>query len=120
MIKNKNHNSFYFLTTLSVYLGLVIVGASPQVLAQAKPLNNSHAPSFEIHVKSNSVISELKFKADFERQDVSPFSVFNGLGKSSFMLIAANTGESYQNLYSQISAENNQVFVITNLPRASL
>ncbi len=35
--KSKNHNSIIFLTTLSVYLGLVLVGgSSPQVLAQSK------------------------------------------------------------------------------------
>jgi hypothetical protein len=34
-VKNKNkNNSIIFLTTLSVYLGLVLVGATPQVLAQ--------------------------------------------------------------------------------------
>jgi hypothetical protein len=31
----KSHNSILFLTTLGVYLGLVLVGATPQVLAQA-------------------------------------------------------------------------------------
>lgn len=31
----KKHNSIIFITTLSVYLGLVLVGATPQVLAQA-------------------------------------------------------------------------------------
>jgi hypothetical protein len=32
--KGKNYNSIVFLTTLSVYLGLVLVGATPEVLAQ--------------------------------------------------------------------------------------
>ena len=35
MSVSKNHNSIIFLTTLSVYLGLVLVGAAPPVLAQA-------------------------------------------------------------------------------------
>lgn len=36
MTRGKNYNSIVFLTTLSVYLGLVLVGgATPQVLAQA-------------------------------------------------------------------------------------
>lgn len=35
MSNGKNHNSVIFLTTLGVYLGLVLVGATPQVLAQA-------------------------------------------------------------------------------------
>jgi len=34
-LSRKNHNSILFLTTVGVYLGLVLVGATPQVLAQA-------------------------------------------------------------------------------------
>lgn len=34
MTTRKNHNSIVFLTTLSVYLGLVLVGAAPQISAQ--------------------------------------------------------------------------------------
>lgn len=34
MTNRKNHNSIIFLTTLSVYLGLVLVGATPQISAQ--------------------------------------------------------------------------------------
>jgi hypothetical protein len=34
MSNSKNYNSIVFLTTLSVYLGLVLVGATPSVLAQ--------------------------------------------------------------------------------------
>ena len=43
-MSNKNkHNSIVFLTTLSVYLGLVLVGATPQVLAQK--VKNSDEPN---------------------------------------------------------------------------
>jgi hypothetical protein len=35
LTNRKNQNSILFLTTLGVYLGLVLVGATPQVLAQA-------------------------------------------------------------------------------------
>ena len=35
MTTRKNYNSVIFLTTLSVYLGLVLVGAPAHVLAQA-------------------------------------------------------------------------------------
>ena len=34
MVKSKNQNSILFLTTLGVYLGLVLAGATPQVVAQ--------------------------------------------------------------------------------------
>jgi hypothetical protein len=39
MSKTKSYNQIIFLTTLSVYFGLVLVGASPQVLAQAALTN---------------------------------------------------------------------------------
>nr|MCU0240754.1 hypothetical protein [Pyrinomonadaceae bacterium] len=39
MSKTKSYNQIIFITTLSVYLGLVLVGASPQVLAQAAITN---------------------------------------------------------------------------------
>lgn len=42
MSKSKNYNSITFLTTLSLYLGLVLVGTAPHVLAQAattRPFN---------------------------------------------------------------------------------
>jgi len=38
--KNKNYNSIVFLTTLSVYLGLVLVGGAPQVFAYAATTKN--------------------------------------------------------------------------------
>jgi hypothetical protein len=45
--KGKNYNSIVFLTTLSVYLGLVLVGATPEVLAQnAKKAAESNKISF--------------------------------------------------------------------------
>lgn len=40
MRKQKGYNSIFFLTTLSVYLGLLLVGASPSVLAQPAVLSS--------------------------------------------------------------------------------
>jgi hypothetical protein len=51
--KNKSYNSILFLTTLSVYLGLVLVGASPSVLAQQAALTSK----FEIQ-------NEIEFEDD--------------------------------------------------------
>lgn len=47
MTRGKNYNSIVFLTTLSVYLGLVLVGATPQVLAQAALTRN-----FDIQIEA--------------------------------------------------------------------
>lgn len=46
MSNGKNHNSVIFLTTLGVYLGLVLVGATPQVLAQATPVGDKSESEF--------------------------------------------------------------------------
>ncbi|CAN5522842.1 hypothetical protein BH18ACI1_BH18ACI1_08060 [soil metagenome] len=40
MTTGKNYNSIVFLTTLSVYLGLVLVGAPPSVLAQVNSVTS--------------------------------------------------------------------------------
>ncbi len=54
MINRKNHNSIIFLTTLSVYLGLVLVGggATPSVFAQAAMTQKFDVQS-EIEVKDD-------------------------------------------------------------------
>lgn len=57
MSKSKSYNSILFLTTLSVYLGLVLVGASPQVLAQQITFVNK----FEIQ-------NEIEFEDDLDKK----------------------------------------------------
>jgi len=47
--RNKN-NSIIFLTTLSVYLGLVLVGVTPQVLAQQTKIISRQSKTAEIQV----------------------------------------------------------------------
>ena len=47
MSNSKNYNSILFLTTLSVYLGLVLVGATPSVLAQQAALTQKFEISNE-------------------------------------------------------------------------
>lgn len=54
--KNKNYNSIIFFTTLSVYLGLVLVGGSPQALAYAATTRN-----FDIQ-------REIEFKDDLDNK----------------------------------------------------
>jgi hypothetical protein len=54
--KNKNYNSIIFLTTLSVYLGLTLLGATPQVLAYA-------ATTRDFDIKT-----EIEYKDDFDNK----------------------------------------------------
>jgi hypothetical protein len=56
MSEKKKNNSLIFLTTLSVYLGLVLVGANSPVLAQAALARN-----FDIH-------EEIEFKDDLDKK----------------------------------------------------
>ena len=120
MIKNKNHNSIYFLTTLSVYLGLVFVGATPQALAYAQTTKNAQPHSFEINAKTSVKISKLKYEADFEYKDLHPFQVSRFSTKDQFYGVSTTEINRFTDLHAQIFAENNQVTVISNLPRASI
>lgn len=65
MSKRKNQNSILVLATLGVYLGLVLVGATPQVLAQA-------AMARQFNVKD-----EIEVKDDLDKkpgEDSDPFA----------------------------------------------
>jgi hypothetical protein len=118
--KKNNHNPIYFLTTLSVYLGLVLVGASPQVLAQAKLTESSQTQSFQITTKTTNAFSELKLKSKFKYENTLPF-VF--LGSSKFTNRSWKTHKYFRttaNLHEEIFAENNQVLLFTHFPRASI
>lgn len=61
MTNRKTNNSILFLTTLSVYLGLVLVGGSPSVFAQA-----ALTPRFEL-VNEFEVEDDLDKKPDDEQ-----------------------------------------------------
>jgi hypothetical protein len=65
--KRKAQNSIIFLTTLGVYLGLVLVGATPQVLAHQR---GAMTRSFDIR-------EEIEFKDDLDNKpdgDHSPIT----------------------------------------------
>ena len=63
MNNRKNHNSALILATLGVYLGLVLVGGTPQVLAQAataKQFNIKNDVDYWHEFDDNPDIEELK------------------------------------------------------------
>ena len=53
MSKSKNHNSIVFLTTLSLYLGLVLVASVPQVLAQPAATTKQFNIKDEVEAKDD-------------------------------------------------------------------
>lgn len=92
MTKGKNYNSIVFLTTLSVYLGLVLVGAPPQVLAQAA-LTRNFDIQLEAEVKDdldnkpeNESCDQLKAKTDErDNQFIGQYAKFiSGLVKRGY------------------------------------
>jgi len=90
--KGKNYNSIVFLTTLSVYLGLVLVGATPQVLAQAA-LTRNFDIQIEAEIKDdldnkpeNESCDQLKAKTDErDNQFIEQYAKFiSGLVKRGY------------------------------------
>ncbi len=120
MSKNKNHNTIYFLTTLSVYLGLVFVGASPQALAQTTLANNSHSQTFKINARTENALSKLQFKTAFEHKHILPFSLVNAPKRTIDSGASASELVRFRTLHAEFISENDQIFVISNLPRASI
>lgn len=75
--KGKNYNSIVFLTTLSVYLGLVLVGgATPQVMAQAALTRN-----FDIQ-------TEIEIEDDLDKKPDD--GVIGGNEKADFRWFASS------------------------------
>jgi len=62
----KSQNSILFLTTLGVYLGLVFIGATPQVLAQEAATTKNFALKDEVELKD-----DLDKKPDDETSTLS-------------------------------------------------
>jgi hypothetical protein len=111
MSNNKRHNQLLFLTTLSVYLGLVLVGSPPQVLAETS------AP----HVKFELNKTKFSVQTSFESVPLEKAPHFSELFQHSFLF--GNTGaNAKKNVFENrdIPAENNQNFIVTRLPRGSL
>ena len=193
MSNQKNYNSIFFLTTLSVYLGLVLVGATPPVLAQAaltqrfevqqeieteddldkKPddvtstkletekgkspnqfieqyskailalvkqdyfnptsefdelynefstkLNEDIAYNgFTYTISKDGFFSNYNLKPKFENKDIS---LFGSSFSASLNLLLKESPNKSENLIlknTEIVYENNQVFIVTRLPRASI
>jgi len=70
MNKRNSHNSILILTTLGVYLGLVLAGAAPQLVAQSATLSTSASQTHETDL-NNSVVVYLQdvegFLAELQR-----------------------------------------------------
>ncbi len=120
MKKGKCHNKIHLLTTLSIYVGLVLIGATPELLAQSKANENLRTPSFELSTRAELVASKLKLKKNVESGDIVSLA---SKGGSVFELPYLRHRVVFRD-HSLISREvrfsNNQVLTSNLKPRASL
>ena len=118
-MKEANNNTVYILSTLSVYIGLVLVGGSPHIIAStAEAPENFQTQS--IRKNSQNVVSKTKFKSNFKSNTVLPFA---GFGNSPILENKKSVFLVNQNSSIRLNIdffENNQAFTISKLPRAHL
>jgi len=115
MSKQTRYNRILFLTTLSVYMGLVLAGSPPQVLAQV--LAETSAP----HIKFELNKAKFAVQTSFERVSLEKaphFSEYFGSYRRPVKLYFDSQKYTFQNTAAR--AENDQNFVVTRLPRAGL
>jgi hypothetical protein len=139
----KNQNSILVLATLGVYLGLVLAGATPQVLANAamtrqfdvkdeievkddldKKPNKLGADSEEApeSIATDTKISRSvqKFLAEFKTIDpATSFYELPSLGLEHKVLLS-KTRTSFDHDRFDIHIPLDQILALTNLPRAGL
>ncbi|HQX56260.1 MAG TPA: hypothetical protein PLP07_10045 [Pyrinomonadaceae bacterium] len=142
MNKPKPQNSILVLATLGVYLGLVLVGATPQVLAHAamtrqfdvkdeieykddldtKPDPSSDDPDSDIATESSRkvTVSVQRFLSHF--QSVSSEAAFLEPRTSAFDFTTLRKGliPNYISGVLNPDVPVDQFVTITNLPRAGL
>lgn len=115
MSNQTRYNRILFLTTLSVYMGLVLAGSPPQVLAQV--LAETSAPQIKFELKK----AKFSAQVSFERVQVEKaphFSeFFTGFNNTPAHLFDVTR---YPFLNFATRSENDQNFVVTRLPRGSI
>jgi hypothetical protein len=133
----KNQNSILILATLGVYLGLVLVGATPQVLAQAAMTRQFNVKD-EVEVKDDldkkpdSSVTEDKNETSPKADKLVSNSVDKFLSEYSPSVSSASIGRTHAG-YDEVaasaakhksSAEHHiplmTLIAVTNLPRAGL
>lgn len=141
MSKSTNKNSILVLATLGVYLGLVLVGATPQVLAQAAmtrefsvkdeievkddldtkpdPQDEVAAATFDDHGK-NIARSVERFLSRFNPSTVNPTLFETPASSFDFAAHRLLTAPQALPIVSSTFLPVNSILTITNFPRADL
>ncbi len=119
-MKTRVQNPVCIATTISVYLGLVLVGASPQVLAQTGFSGENHSRILQFASKTNTVLSKLKFRQERD-DDKEVFSVLPGSAPAAVVRSRGfGTFIPYVRPRYIQHVTNDQIFTVLTLPRASI
>jgi hypothetical protein len=142
----KSQNSIVFLTTLGVYLGLLIVGASPGVLAQQAAMTRNFDVNDEIEAKDDldrdpngcdEVLAEaielapegLSEYAGILQDIASTLVRYEADDRSAYQEAGADPFNFYRSSQSAVAEilartriihRKDQIFIVTRLPRAAL
>ena len=120
MTESKRQNRIYLLTTISIYVGLVLVGGAPEVFASSELNKRLNGPSFEISTRSESIVDAAKYRKHADEDQIVPHDF---PGSKIFELNAADIITRYEvcDAVSRASGFQSQNVLTTPLlPRASL
>lgn len=119
-MKKRNQNPIYIATTISVYLGLVLVGASPQVLAHTSLSSDTQSRIFELTSKTQRVLSKLKLREENDGEDFPSFAFGGFSPESDVRWCLFSTPDTVPATDPAFSFSNDQILTVSNLPRASI
>ena len=120
MTQVKSHSKIYFVTTLSIYVGLVLIGASPQILAQAKISNQTASQSIELSSRTDSAFAKIKHRQKADRGDILPFSFAGGTRFTPEIREVTGLSSERKILVDEIPAGNQKILTTNLFPRASI
>ncbi|NNE65219.1 MAG: hypothetical protein HKN33_01530 [Pyrinomonadaceae bacterium] len=120
MAHSKSHNRIYLLTTISIYVGLVLVGGAPEVLAGSKLAESIQNPAFEFTTRSETISSKLKLRKRVESDQIIPHAfpgsaVFELPGRSNGLVFVEQSI-----IAREIKFSNDQIFTTNQMPRPGL
>jgi hypothetical protein len=120
MKTTKHQNPIHLVTTISVYLGLVLVGASPQVIAQANFSGEVQSRIFEFTSKTNTVLSKLKLRQETVQDEIVSFPASSPAVFKPFRCDSSAASAARRAVGDKPIHDNDQVFVVSMLARASI
>ncbi|MFV0387982.1 MAG: hypothetical protein ACK5NT_04440 [Pyrinomonadaceae bacterium] len=118
MRNKKARNTFFFVTTLSVYIGLVVVGSAPIVFAECSQAANPY--NLSISTRSTASFTKVEVVKKQQLADALPFSIQSHPYTGKTPATHSTVRFELADIHGDVFALNNQVLVVSNLARASI